>query len=63
MKQPLSLVSPEREAARQTRSYDLTVNRLVSRQGRIIEILFRLSTARGKKFHGRDIRAISQHFG
>ena len=37
--------------------YDLTVNRLVSRQGGIIKIPFCLSTARGKKFHPRDNRA------
>src|SRR5688500_18763098 len=34
--------------------YDLTVNRLVSRQRGIIEISIRLSTACGKKFHTRD---------
>ena len=37
--------------------YDLTVNRLVSRQGSIIEFPIHLSTARGKKFHQRDNRA------
>jgi hypothetical protein len=42
--------------------YDLNVNRLVSRQGSIIGIPFLLSTARDKKFHARDKRAIFAGF-
>ena len=42
--------------------YELNVNCLVSRQGGIIEIPFRLSTAHGKKFHLRDKQAIFRVF-
>jgi hypothetical protein len=56
MKQPLSLNSPEREAARQTRSYDLNVNRLVSRQVSIIDISFCLSTGHAKNFGKTEMK-------
>ena len=58
MKQPLSFDSPEREAARQTRSLCLDVNRLVSRQGGIIDISFCLSTGREKFFKARLAEAV-----
>jgi hypothetical protein len=48
--------SLEREAARQTRSFNRNVNSLVSRQGGIIEILFRLSTAARKIFQKPNLR-------
>jgi hypothetical protein len=58
MKQPLSLMYFLKEKRLVKRAlYDLTVNRLFSRQESIIEIPLRLSTARGKKFHPRDRRA------
>ena len=63
MKQPLSFTYVLKEKRLVERAlYNLTVNRLVSRQGSIIEISFCLSTARGKKFHRRDSRTIFPAF-
>jgi hypothetical protein len=51
MKQPLSFTNGLKEKRLVKRAlYDLTVNRLVSRQGGIIGIPSCLSTAAGKKF-------------
>jgi hypothetical protein len=63
MKQPLPLTKVLKEKRLVKRAlYDLTVNRLVSRQEAIIEIPLCLSTARGKKFHARDNPYKHRHF-